>query len=164
MDITRALPDPKNSARPFLKAMQYLCTTEDRLGDGDASTIIRNFIANVKDWQDDEPDRLKAELRDLLASTNTDVPSPPASTDGQAAPLSEAPETECAFCRASIEAAGGFVDGRHISGDHGIFCPSCHFFSGVGFGPGMGQLYRRFNDGNWHVISKGESEDDAAAP
>ncbi len=161
-EITKAWPKPKNSARPFLKAMQYLCTVEDRLADGGASTIIRNFIANAKDWQGVVADRLKAELRDLLASPNIGTPSPPAFPDGQRPPLDEAPAAACTFCGAGIEEAGGFVNGRHISGKQGIFCPSCHFFSGIGFGPDTGQLYRRFKDGNWHEIPIRESGNSTA--
>ncbi len=45
-----------------------------------------------------------------------------------------------------------FIDGRTKSGMWAIMTPENHKFYGVGLGIGLGQRYKRHEDGNWYKV------------
>jgi len=62
-------------------------------------------------------------------------------------------EMLCQICNASVK--GEFYDAKHKTGPWAIMCKPCHRLEGVGYGVGLGQLYKRQADGRWLQIKGG---------
>jgi len=65
-EIMRKWRNPANAAIPFINAMTYLATMDDRLGHEDAEDIVLRFLDNASGWRGEDARRIKAELRAML--------------------------------------------------------------------------------------------------
>ncbi len=54
------------AAKPYLDALGYLTTIDDRYGWDDARSIVLYFLGNARSFRGEDAKRLKAELKDHL--------------------------------------------------------------------------------------------------
>jgi hypothetical protein len=57
---------PNFGAVPYLDAMRYLGTLNDKYGADSAESIVLYFLANANAWRGDTARRIKAELRAMV--------------------------------------------------------------------------------------------------
>jgi hypothetical protein len=65
-EISRNWPNVYFGAVPYLRAMQYLNSINDKFGEDDAKGVILYFLSNAKTWRGDVARRIKAELKELI--------------------------------------------------------------------------------------------------
>lgn len=53
-------------AVPYLRAMRYVETVNDRYGEDSAKDIVIYFLSNAKSWRGDTARRIKAELKAMV--------------------------------------------------------------------------------------------------
>ena len=65
-DIFQNWKKPNYAAMPYLEAMTYLHSIDDKYYHDDARSIVRYFLANASAWRGDTARTIKAELRSML--------------------------------------------------------------------------------------------------
>lgn len=97
-DIKRNWPNVYFGAVPYLDALGYLSSMDDRFGEDDAATIVHYLLSNMgSKFRGPEADRLKSELKALVGRTSS------LSTEGEAGrdPFSRSAASDtgsCAVC------------------------------------------------------------------
>lgn len=66
IDIRQHWPKVYYGAEPYLAAMSYLYTINDRYGYDSARSILEYFLANASTFRGEDARRLKAEIKALL--------------------------------------------------------------------------------------------------
>jgi hypothetical protein len=64
-EIQRYWIDVNYAAKPYLEAMYYLNTVQDKYGLESAKSVILYFLSNASTFRGDHARRLKAELKGL---------------------------------------------------------------------------------------------------
>lgn len=59
---------PNYAAAPYLDAMRYLGDMNSKFYEDDAADVVIRFLGNARSWRGEVAERVKAELRDMLAS------------------------------------------------------------------------------------------------
>jgi hypothetical protein len=65
-EIIRKWRNPANSAIPYVNAMTYLNTIDQKYGHEDAVDIVLHFLSNASTWRGEDARRIKAELNGIL--------------------------------------------------------------------------------------------------
>ena len=65
-DIIKTWPQVNFGAVPYVRAMRYVETVNDRYGDDTGRDIVLYFLSNAKTWRGEDARRIKAELKGLL--------------------------------------------------------------------------------------------------
>jgi hypothetical protein len=60
-------PEPYFGARPYIHALRYLGTMDDKYYEDTADEIVQRFLTNARTWRGPVAKRIKAELRGMLA-------------------------------------------------------------------------------------------------
>lgn len=68
IDIRQHWPNVYYGAEPYLYAMSYLHTINDKYGYDSARSILEYFLANANTFRGEDARRLKAEIKSLLKS------------------------------------------------------------------------------------------------
>ncbi len=158
LEIDAHWPTPSPHAKAYLKAMRYLIGIEDAFSAGHARRIVRCFLLYSKEWQGEEAERIKAELRDLGKLERDDVTPLPAS---QGPPAGVEPAA-CELCTGPIR--GKYVHGTSVFGVVARMCPACHYYIGRDFDQADGALYQLQADGRWQLLHGTGPAGSAAAP
>lgn len=64
-DITKAWDKPYFGAEPYLKAMRYVSSPEDRFGHDNGRSLVVYFLANAASFRGNDARKLKAELKSI---------------------------------------------------------------------------------------------------
>ena len=65
-DIRKDWIKPNYAAAPYLDAMRYLETMQDKFYYDSADSVVRYFLANASSWKGDKAREIKAELKAML--------------------------------------------------------------------------------------------------
>ena len=65
-EIRRDWAKPYFGAVPYLEAMGFLETLQDKYYYDDGDSVVRYFLANASSWKGDKARSIKAELKALL--------------------------------------------------------------------------------------------------
>jgi len=66
LKLWRADSDSRYHSMPYIRAMRYLATMDDKYGDQDAEEIVMYFLSNARGWRGEDAKRVKAELKSML--------------------------------------------------------------------------------------------------